>query len=154
LWAAAEDTRFAMAVSNESGCGGAALSRRKFGETVARINTSFPHWFCDNFNAFNDKENTMPVDQHQLVSLVAPRPVYVASAAGDLWADPRGEYLALHHASPAYALYGLETPPIDMPPPDTATVHGHQAHHLRPGKHNLTPADWYRFLDFADKVWK
>ena len=154
LWAAAEDPRFAMAVSNESGCGGAALSRRRFGETVARINTSFPHWFCDNFKEFNGDEDTLPVDQHQLVSLIAPRPVYVASAAEDRWADPRGEYLSLHFASPAYALYGLETPPAEMPPVDHATVHGHQAHHVRSGKHNLLPADWHRFLDFADAVWK
>ncbi|CAN5325748.1 acetylxylan esterase [soil metagenome] len=151
LWAAVEDDRFAMAVSNESGCGGAALSRRKFGETVARITSSFPHWFCGKFAEYGGNEDALPVDQHQLIALLAPRAAYVASAAEDLWADPRGEFLALAHASPAFALYGLDTlAPDPMPALDSPVSAGHQGYHIRPGKHGLTPADWERYLDFAD----
>lgn len=154
LWAGAEDERFAVVVSNNSGCGGAAISRRRVGERVSQINGNFPHWFCENFNQYNGAEHELPLDQHMLVSLIAPRAVYIASADDDIWADPRGEYLALAHASNVYGLFGYEPiSPDEMPGLDEPVHSGPRGYHVRTGGHNLTPYDWHRYLDLADSVY-
>jgi len=151
LWAGAIDKRFAMVISNNSGCGGAALSKRRYGETVEIINTNFPHWFNDKFKAYNANEAELEFNQHMLLSLIAPRPLYVASADEDKWADPYGEYLSLYYAAEIFNLYGIDCSFIkEKPKANSPVIIGKLGYHIRSGKHDLTLYDWQQYLNFAD----
>ena len=154
LWAGAQDERFGIVISNDSGCGGAALSRRRFGESVAAIQALFPHWFSPAFKRYARNEAALPVDQHLLLAAIAPRALYVASAAEDAWADPRGEFEALVAAQPAFALHGATALDEALPRPGESLRTDRVGYHLRDGDHDLTAEDWAHFLDFADDVWE
>ena len=146
LLAAALDTRFAGCVSNNSGCMGAAISRRQFGETIEAITRVFPYWFKPQLREYANKESELPIDQHQLLALIAPRPLYVTSASEDLWADPRGELLALVEAGKVYRLFGAKNIPTmeNFKKPFLGDV----AYHMRNGKHGIFEYDWMNFCDF------
>ena len=155
LWAGAIDKRFAMVYPAGSGCSGVAISRRMFGETLFDANTAFGHWLAGNFQQFSRRENFMPFDQHEVVALCAPRPVYIGAGEDDTWADPRGEYLSGRAASPVWELYGLKgLVSEEMPAVDTPDQEGTIAYHVHTGGHTVNDYDWEQFLKYADKYLK
>ena len=151
LWGGTQDKRFRIVISNNSGCGGAAMSKRVFGENVAVITRSFPHWFCPDFNRYANNEANLPFDQHQLVALIAPRKVYITSAVEDTWADPKGEFLTGYYAGTVFELYGFKGLGVNVLPPLNQPIMNDVGYHIREGVHDVTEYDWMRFMDFADK---
>lgn len=155
LWAAAQDPRFAISISNCSGAGGADIFHRTFGESIVDLNHHFPHWFCGNFRKYNGQELNLPFDQHFLAALIAPRPLYIASADGDLWADPKGEFLCAKEASKVYEFLGYPgVSASEWPAAEVPAMDGTVAYHMRHGKHDIVSYDWANYIKFADRYFK
>lgn len=147
LLAGATDSRFAFTYSNDSGCSGAAISRDKVGESVGRICTRFPYWFCENYYKYGENEQTMPFDQHYLLASIAPRCVLVGSATLDQWADPVSEYLCCVAAKSAFG--GDFSHPDRPPEADETFLNGRLGYHLRTGTHYFSRRDWLRLMEFV-----
>ncbi|QDK81057.1 acetylxylan esterase [Spirosoma sp. KCTC 42546] len=151
LWAGVTDERFALVISHESGAGGAKLFHRGVGENIRRLCTVFPHWYAGNFKKYMDQDTLLPFDQHLVISLVAPRPVYIASAEQDKGSDPEGEFDGAKAASAVYQFLGTTGLPTAQLPPLQQSVQGQIGYHIRPGGHDVTNYDWAQYLDFMDK---
>jgi hypothetical protein len=151
LLAAAFDDRIALAIPHQAGCGGTAPSRGKIGESVTRINTSFPHWFNAEFKKFNDQPEKLPFDQHCLVALMAPRPVLLSNAQEDQWANPSGQFEVLRAADPVYRLLKAGKLDAEQMPPNGRLVDSPLGFFIRPGKHSMNQDDWMIFMAFADR---
>lgn len=153
LWGGVQDTRFGIVISNDSGEGGAALMRRDFGETTAIITKSFPHWFTPKYASYANNAAACPIDMHMLIALAAPRPIYIASAVEDTWADPKGEFLSGKNANPVYALFGKQGTVVTEQPAIDTPVGDFIGYHIRTGKHDVTDYDWTQYMNFAARHW-
>ena len=151
LWAGARDQRFAAVISNNSGCGGASIYRDKAGETLLKMNNRFPRWTAVNFKKYTDNESLLPFDQHMVLAMVAPRPLYVASASEDAWADPKNEFKSAVYATQVYHLYGLKGIESAVFPALNTPVGEKVAYHIRNGKHDILGYDWDQYINFAKK---
>lgn len=154
LWAGVNDERFAVVISNQSGAGGAKLFHRGMGENIRRLCTAFPHWFCANFRKYIDRDTVLPFDQHMVIALIAPRPVYIGSAEDDKNSDPEGEFASALAANPVYKFLGTEGLPARQMPNLSEPVVGRIAYHIRPGGHSVIRYDWEQYLGFIDKYFK
>jgi hypothetical protein len=154
LLAAAFDERIAIAFPHQAGCGGTAPARGTVGESVKRINTSFPHWFNGAFKEFNDVPERLPFDHNAMVALCAPRPVLFSCATGDQWSNPAGQFEVLAAAEPVYRFLGAPGLGVKEMPPVGQLVGERLGYFIREGKHAMTADDWKVFMDFADRQFK
>jgi len=150
LWTAAHDTRFALVIASCSGEGGAALSRRNYGETVKHLvePTRFPYQFCANYAKYADHVEQFPVDSHMLLALIAPRPVLLQTGDTDRWSDPKGEFLAAVAATPVYKLLGKDGMDTDQMPPAGTPILRTLGYFMHSGGHGIVPSDWEHFYRF------
>jgi hypothetical protein len=150
MWAGARDTRFAMVIASCSGEGGAALSRRDYGETVAHLAapTRYPYQFAINYQKYAQHVDQLPVDANMLVALIAPRPLLLQTGSTDLWSDPKGEFLAAVAAGPVYKLLGKDGLDTDQWPPAGTPILHTIGYYMHDGGHGTLPSDWPIFLDF------
>ncbi len=150
LWAGASDPRFALVIASCSGEGGASLSRRNYGETVKHLNANFGYQFCRNYQRFGDQVDQLPVDSHMLLSLLAPRPLYLSTGDQDRWSDPKGEFLAAVAAEPVYRLLGKQGLGTDRMPSAGEPILHTIGYHMHAGGHGTIPSDWDLYLKFLE----
>ena len=151
------DERFNFAISNDSGFGGASLSRnradREAGKRFCSVRfccENHMQWFAPNYRKYIDNEESMPYDQHFLVAGSAPRYVYVASAQEDIWSDPDTEYLSAVAAGEVYERLGIKglVHPDRYPVPGDSFHEGHVGYHRRSGTHYFSRTDWQQYMKF------
>ncbi|MEJ2247429.1 MAG: acetylxylan esterase [Acidobacteriota bacterium] len=156
LWTAAADPRFAMAIPSCSGQGGAALSRRNYGETIKLITLPqrYGYQFCGNYAKWGDEPNSAPMDAHMLIALMAPRPVLLQTGDTDKWSDPLGEFLAAVAAEPVYELFGKKGLGTDRIPESGTPILNDIGYYMHKGGHGMNAedgtSDWHVYLDFMD----
>lgn len=150
LWAGAHDTRFALVIASCSGEGGAALSRRNYGETIKHLTapSRYPYQFCANYQKYADHVDQLPVDAHMLIALIAPRPLLLQTGDQDKWSDPKGEFLAAVAAGPVYRLLGKQALDTDQMPPAGQPILHTLGYYMHSGGHGTIPSDWDQFLKF------
>ena len=146
LVGAAFDDRIDGVISHQSGAGGASLNKGKRGETVAKITRSYPHWFAPIYATYADDPTRMSVDQHHLMGLIAPRPVFLGNARRDVWSDPNASFEASLGANPVYLLYGSEG--LTVTRLDEFNPQADVSFFIRPGTHGVVEEDWPAFLQF------
>ena len=150
MWAGAHDERIAMVIASCSGEGGAAVSRRNYGETVKHLAVRYGYQFAGNYANFGDDVSKMPVDANMLVALIAPRPVLLQTGDTDFWSDPKGEFLAAVAAGPVFKLLGKQGLETDkMPAPGESILHT-IGYHEHAGGHGTVPGDYEVFRKFME----
>lgn len=149
LWAAAHDDRLEAVIAHQSGTGGATLSRSLNGESVKKITAEYPHWFNETFASYADREDAIPLDQHFLIALAAPRPVFLGNSWNDVWSDPNGAFRAAQGADEAYRLLGAKGL-VQTGLNDTDITSGKLAFQISKGRHGIRQEDWDDFLEFLD----
>jgi hypothetical protein len=155
IWTGAQDTRIALVFSSCAGELGTSLARRDYGETVDDMAENFSYQFCANIQKYRGNWNAMPVDTHMIIALNAPHPVFITAGTKDLWADPKGEFLAEVEAGKVYRLLGKEDlGTTQLPPLDTPLIKGDLGFHYHTGAHAILASDWEAFLKFTDKYFK
>jgi hypothetical protein len=150
LWAGAHDQRFAAVIESCSGEGGAALSRRNYGETIAHMTapTRYPYQFAGNWAKYSGFPDTAPMDGNLLVALVAPRPLLLQTGDTDFWSDPKGEFLAAVSAGPVWKLYGKQDLGTAVLPQSSQPILHDLAYEMHDGGHGMVPGDWQVYVDF------
>jgi hypothetical protein len=152
LWTGARDPRFAAVIASCSGEGGAALSRRNYGETVAHLVAPgrYPYQFAGNYQKWAGKSAESPVEANLLVSLIAPRPLLLQTGNTDTWSDPTGEFLAAVSATPVYELFGKHGLPTGQMPQPGQLVGDTLAYYMHAGGHGTIPSDTEVFVKFLE----